>query len=1581
MADIRLVKPQANTAQTVSCAADSRFVLEFPSDTALFARDGDDLVLTFEDGSSIRLQDFYTTYSKEEMPNFEMEGTEISGEDFFAALGNPDLMPAAGPTAAAAQGNSSFNVYGDAALLGGIDRLDGLDISFNFGQQTQDDLYASIGRDDGEDRVDHGVTVTPGVPGDETPNIPVIDNPDNPNDTPFTGVAAGYDVLAVRENALENGTSEDKSAVSAEGAMVIDAPDGVARVVIGNVTVYENGALTGAAVATDEGQLVVTGFDAASGRLEYTYTLTQSTQEHAIEGGDEYIAHELTVTVTDSDGSIGSGVIRLEIMDDGPVVEADRNFVIEGSTLVAEGNVATNDNAGADGFGHVSWNGLAEESLYTRQDNNVLLNGDVVGTLILKDSGEYTFTLDPDYNVPQAGLPDLVLNYSTYDTDGDSKETTLTISISGDDNTPVIPGKDPSLPDSAAAEIVVDEGLLTDGNASNSDSAEHKTSGDGSFTVNLNGEDGTITIGGEGGYTVTVSGRTAEVTGNPITVNNVRVEVTGATYDETTNTWKVNYTYELTDNIAHTDANDASGGAGKVGDEDAVSGSIPIEVTDATGDKDSSSLTVTVHDDGPALIMDSSTTVPGASFGNNLPKGDVYEFVHWEENQASYTGNAQSGEIFDPDNFKNWGENVTISAGKVNYKWQNNSNIPDIEVDKNATGYELHYSSYASYQEPHNGIVETKNKGGEDWGIMVTHKGESSNYIENPNWSNAENFETEATLGEGDRPTSSEAIIIDLGGQLAYGVEINFGAFYSNYENQGIEQVLITFYRGDEPIGSEIIQGNSDQGTQTAKITNAKDFLADGFDKIVISALGNVDTSGNPTGDKGNPQGSSFTIQSIDLVTAPKPLYVTTGTISAIPGADGYDKDFRENDGSNVQFAMEEMFQKDEDGKPDTYTLEVSVGGSDTTAHISLEQGASGNYRLTATIGEGDEAEQLFSVSLERQEDGTFSWKMEQYKEFDVKGEDGFYSSSFDLSFITKDGDGDTDIASAEIPLNTNIITDANGGDGDSGVIKESGQAGLIVTGEGDDTAVTTVSSVEEGADYNICFLVDLSESMEAVVTDDGQNRYDIAVATIQNYVNNIINQEDYRGTVNIGIIPFAYSKEPNPDDSDKTFSTINLVITKTAEGTTVTVDGQPYIDGNWKLTWPYEKDEDGDTNLPTGTNYAAAFQAAKDWYDNLEELTTSGSENLTYFLTDGFPNRALTGSNSYDAGEDAREQFKELTYNTNIKVHAIGIGGGEEGQDELTDEAMESLSIFDNTDEKTNPGIIWFNTVGDRAYLLAPEKITYNTYYRDVYGDIYKLDGNGKPLTEELNDLDFISRSGGNDTIFGTRTGDSIFGQEGNDILFGDGNTGTLDALKEHLELNDTSASEITEAIEGIVSNTEKFNELISSVAGGDNNGNDQLYGGSGDDLLFGMGGDDYLVGGAGEDILFGGSGNDIIVYDKNDYMVSGGSGINFMVTNKEDVDLDYLLTESGRNGEDGPIVDGIEVLIKGDNALSLTNMEQLSEDYGVTIGENTISLDDRWRPVEGNDHTFTFDGSSLTIEISNELTVQAAKQQIEQG
>ena len=283
---------------------------------------------------------------------------------------------------------------------------------------------------------------------------------------------------------------------------------------------------------------------------------------------------------------------------------------------------------------------------------------------------------------------------------------------------------------------------------------------------------------------------------------------------------------------------------------------------------------------------------------------------------------------------------------------------------------------------------------------------------------------------------------------------------------------------------------------------------------------------------------------------------------------------------------------------------------------------------------------------------------------------------------------------------------------------------------------------------------------------------------------------------------------------------------------------------------------------------------------------------------------------------------------------------------------------------------------LGSETLLAKGDQGGYETYYRDVYGDIYKLDGNSLVAKEDLEETFFISRSGGNDTIFGTQTGDSIFGQEGNDILFGDGNPETLTSLKTQLSIDGKDASAISDAIEGSAENKEALSELNEVVEGDAKDGDDQLFGGSGNDLLFGMGGDDYLVGGEGKDILFGGAGNDIVVYDKDDFMVSGGTGIDFMVSNEENLSLDSLLTESGRPKEgeyvrnEGPIVEGIDVLITGKNAESLTNMDQLAKDYGITLdtndqGQETLTLDmDKWSKVDGQENTYHNEGAGLTLQ-----------------
>lgn len=150
---------------------------------------------------------------------------------------------------------------------------------------------------------------------------------------------------------------------------------------------------------------------------------------------------------------------------------------------------------------------------------------------------------------------------------------------------------------------------------------------------------------------------------------------------------------------------------------------------------------------------------------------------------------------------------------------------------------------------------------------------------------------------------------------------------------------------------------------------------------------------------------------------------------------------------------------------------------------------------------------------------------------------------------------------------------------------------------------------------------------------------------------------------------------------------------------------------------------------------------------------------------------------------------------------------------------------------------------------------------------------------------------------------------------------------------------------------------------------GDDILLGGDGDELIFGGSGDDFIDGGEGRDTIYAGDGNDIIVYDKADYLVSGGSGIDFMVSDDSELTLDTLLS-GGKDGHEGPIVDSIEVLLKGEDALSLTSLDQLARDYGITLdskdGKEVLQLDGRWEKQD--DGSYDFNGGAeeggLTLE-----------------
>ena len=613
MADIRLMRPGAGEVQNITCAPEARFIFDFPTDEATLSRSGDNLVITFEDGATLQLENFYTAYSSKNMPSFEVEGAEISGEDFFTAMNEPDLMPAAGPGGnAGAQSNGNrFHSYVNSELLGGLDRLGGLDIGWNDGGQ---DSELDGG---GGGHVDFGVTLT-GESGEvPDPSIPVIDDPTYPDQPGWDQAVTGRDVLKVKESELDGAGSRSVD----HGSLLVDARDGVASIVIDGVTVYEGTEPpvlhADARVNTDEGYLTNFRYSAATGRLEYDYVLTQATTEHKGEGKDS-IAHNFHVTVTDTDGDTGTGLITVVIEDDVPLAADDAAGLEENESV--SGNVVTGkvDTTGTEeGFVSVGTDDYGADA--AAPTDGLVWNLDLWGEKASYDAATETWTVTTDYGtatlhadgsftfeaLKNAGLDEGVsasmnFDYTITDADGDSSSATLTVTVTGDTQ-PVVTFDNP---DTNSNAITVDEALIPGkGNAENLDNAAHVASGEGSFTVNFKGESGDVTLSyDEDGSAQTVTlrleqGRQEVVLSedNTLIVNGVTVTVTGAE-QQSDGSWTVNYTYNLAAGQNH-------GNDERIGDDDVLSGTIDITVKDDTDDTATGSLQVTVHDDGPVVTL------------------------------------------------------------------------------------------------------------------------------------------------------------------------------------------------------------------------------------------------------------------------------------------------------------------------------------------------------------------------------------------------------------------------------------------------------------------------------------------------------------------------------------------------------------------------------------------------------------------------------------------------------------------------------------------------------------------------------------------------------------------------------------------------------------------------------------------------------------------------------------------------------------------------------------------------------------------------------------------------------------------
>ena len=1558
MADIRLAKPAAGTTQTVPSAPDGRFIFDFPADAATLTRSGDNLVLTFEDGASIQLQDFYTTYSKEEMPSFQVEGVEISGQDFFAALGE-DLMPAAGPAAGSSASRSGrYNEYGGSDLLDGLDHLGRLDIGFDGGVQlATDTVEPSAYYED-----DHGVTVTPSAPGTDPddPDIPV-QGEDFPPTMP-------HDVLQVDESALDGGSGGGSA--TAAGSMSVSAPDGVATITIGGVVVWQNGALTGNPVQTDEGHLDVTGFDGTN--LTYTYTLDKATQEHGKEGGGENdaIAHEMEVVVTDSDGDSGSAVIRVEITDDVPTIDtAESISLTEGQSTTQSFDVAF----GADG---AAASGAVTIQGVTADENGMyhLANG----TVVINDDNTYTYTADSD--APEGATDSFTLVAT--DADGDTHTAEVSVSINQS-----------SAPELSVGQVTVDEAHLVPGHTDGGSFSEMVTVtadmlfGAGSNVTLVSAETstgkGTVRVNEDGSLTYTLTERTE---GGSDTSNTADTEADRSTADTAQgdiikltvtdaygNTHVVEVAVNVIDDVptidtaesisltegqSTTQSFDVAFGA----DGAAASGAVTIQgvTADENGMYHLANGTVVINDDNTYTYTADSDAPEGATDSFTLVATDADGDTHTAEvsvsiNQSSAPELSVGQVTVDEAHLVpghtdggSFSEMVTVTADML---FGAGSNVTLVSAET-STG---------------KGTVRVN----EDGSLTYTLTERTEGGSDTSNTADTEADRSTADTAQGD--------IIKLTVTDAYGnthvveVAVNVIDDIPTISTSDMSTSVVPGDSGDNLAKvDETISFTKDENGNALTGNNVKTEWWNGTVHISAAEVtyGGTDTWGNPLIVNENEDGFTLAYSSYNgggsQSFAPgygdgaqsRPAPETDWGLTVNGGAGG-DWEIQEN-GNTSEAVVIEL---------DGYAYGITVnfgaffsGGSNTGTGWDTKS----EKALIAFYKEG---QLVYSTVVEGTQSGEFVYNtgdvvLEGFDRVVISAVDNGENSDFTIQgidFITKRDD--------PIIVSGGTVTAESGADGfadayadihaafdlagmvKEGTLSEDGTSGTItVLMDGQEQTVTlTLSKGNSGDSILTGTLADGEQLFTATLDKDGNwtmEQYEQFRVPGDGQESNqfelVFKTEDADGDVASTTVHVPLEVVDQTPATDTSIDNGNDTITITggegiagtvAAGDSGGVEVQTTVQPGQDYNISIMLDLSGSMNDPSGSAGMSRLDMAK------EALTTFINDTLAKH--DGEINLQLITFNKTATEEDTwvlksgtTEEIKNYNQAEIAKIVKTldQIGKGVEGTN--YEAAMEKATEWFSKD--TAEDGVAGNGGENLAFFISDGQPTY--YYGTDWWGNPKVEGEGNYSNQE--------------TVRQTLEAAQDLQNAGSGVQVNAIGIGTSKSLHE-------KAQTILDLIDNTGGSEQTQTEYPCQH---------QVQVGTGDDVLLGMGGDDYIDGGAGEDAIFGGSGNDIIVYDSNDYLVSGGSGIDFMVSDNSTLTLTELLS-GGKDGKDGPIVDSIEVLLKGDAALSLTSIQELADKYGITLGTNdagqeTLTLDmSKWTAQQDGSYDFKGD-ADLTLE-----------------
>ena len=178
-----------------------------------------------------------------------------------------------------------------------------------------------------------------------------------------------------------------------------------------------------------------------------------------------------------------------------------------------------------------------------------------------------------------------------------------------------------------------------------------------------------------------------------------------------------------------------------------------------------------------------------------------------------------------------------------------------------------------------------------------------------------------------------------------------------------------------------------------------------------------------------------------------------------------------------------------------------------------------------------------------------------------------------------------------------------------------------------------------------------------------------------------------------------------------------------------------------------------------------------------------------------------------------------------------------------------------------------------DLAITLAGIPVPADTNVSNDLDIVYAGSGNDSILSGDDRDLvyggdddDIIDGGYDRDTIFGDIGNDTIIGNEGSDHIEGGDGNDVLYGFADQAALN-----EEIPGLAGVSVNAFIQDDLVDSAP---DNDRDTIFGGVGNDTIWGQDDDDSLSGGDGSDEIYGGIDEDTLEGLTGDDMLYGGAG-----------------------------------------------------------------------------------------------------------